>query len=361
MSLMTNATARAIFNSDLASQADAPDWVELFPAGPKIRARDGREWTANPKAVLEAFRANQAPLPIDWEHAQAHLAPIGQEAPAAGWIKELEERAGAVWGRVEWVAKAAAQIKEKSYRFLSPDFQHRPDGEIISLNGAGLVNRPAMIMTALSRVQPTNQEKPNMLTAIAKALGLAEAADEATILSAIAQADEGRKVLCKALKIDEASDIVHIGAAVARVQNETATALAAKSNTALELTTLKHDLSEIRTALAASQAKEREREIDAALDEAATAGKITPASRAQYRAMCEVEGGVDKFRALAATLPVIGEPSRLDGKPTTANAQGEPDAQALAARARTYQAEQQAVGNTVSISAAVAHVKEQQP
>jgi phage I-like protein len=358
---MTNATARAIFRTDLASQGNAaPEWVELFPAGPELVARDGRRWIANPQAVIKAFAENRAPLAIDWEHAQAHLAPKGQEAPAAGWITELEERDGAVWGRVDWVEKAARQIVEKEYRFLSPDFQHRADGRITKLNGAGLVNRPALELTALSREQPP-KETP-MLKAIARALGLAETADEAAILAALAARDSERKALCQALRIDEGSDTTALAAAVGRLQDDTATALAAAGGgNAAEVAALQSDLAATRTALAALQQKDHEREIDAALDQAVTAGKITPASRDSYRAMCALDGGIEKFNALVATLPVIGGPSGLDGRSASLRPQDEPDANAIAARARKYQDEQHATGNLITITEAVAHVKELKP
>nr|WP_244428947.1 phage protease [Bartonella vinsonii] len=38
---------------------------------------------------------------IDYEHGQHHRARNGLEAPASGWIEELAERDGAIWGRVK--------------------------------------------------------------------------------------------------------------------------------------------------------------------------------------------------------------------------------------------------------------------
>lgn len=367
LSPMTNTTASSIFFTDLAGRTKiAPEWVELFPAGPAITARDGRSWSLQPQIVLDAFKNNRGPLAIDWEHAQAHLAPKGFQAPAAGWIVELQEREGAVWGRVEWGAEASKQIADKAYRFLSPDFQHRSDGLITHLNGAALVNRPALEMTALSRANP-KQEKP-MLKAIAKALGLAETADEAAILSAVAARDTERKAICQALKIDvpqDFSDPAIISNAIAAMQDTSANALAAAQNNipsavAAEMTSLKKDLSVTRTALAAMEKKDHEREIDTALDKATTAGKITPAARESYRAMCSLEGGLEKFNSLVATLPVIAEPSTLGDVPAASRDEGGMSSTALAAKARQYQDEQHAAGNLISISDAVHHVKETQ-
>lgn len=356
---MMNATATAIFQTDLASSGKAaPEWIELFPAGPNIEARDGRKWTLDPQRVIAAFEANNGPLAIDYEHGQHHLARQGKPAPAAGWITALENRNGGIWGRVEWVAAAAKLITERAYRFISPDFDHAKDGQILRLNGAGLVNRPALAMTALAQFNP--EQETSMLKAIAQALGLAEDATEAAILSAISTRDGERKALCQALKIEEKGEHTAVIAAIAKLQEDTATALAAVKTNGRdeEATTLRTELAETKTALAQLQEKDRSRDIDLALDTAQKAGKITPASRESYRAMCSMEGGLDKFYALVETLPQVIAPSELDGKVPATEGEGSLDPTALANEARKYVNEQAALGVAVSITDAVNHVKE---
>lgn len=354
---MKSATATAIFQTDLAAQANgAPEWVQLFPAGPELVARDGRKWIANAPAVVAAFAANNGPLPIDYEHGQDHLAAKGHEAPAAGWIVAVEDRGGEVWGKVEWTERAAAMIAAREYRFISPAFGHEKSGRITRLAGAGLVNRPALEMAALSR-EATTTEEPEMLKAIAKALGLDESADEAAILAAISERDEERKALAGALKLDPAkADQAALTGAIAKLQEEHATA--SQRPDATEVAALRQSLDDANTALAALKDKDTDREIEAALDGAASEGKITPASRETYKAMCQAEGGLDRFKALAATLPVICEPTDLDRRTATAREE-EIDPNALAADARKYQDEQAAAGRTISFSEAVFHVKEQ--
>ncbi|WP_416362586.1 phage protease [Phyllobacterium sp. 0TCS1.6A] len=61
----------------------------------------------------------------------------GKEAPSAGLLEAVEDRAGAVWGRVRWVARPARQIIDREYRFVSPDFRHGTDGLITRLNARG--------------------------------------------------------------------------------------------------------------------------------------------------------------------------------------------------------------------------------
>ncbi|MCT7668173.1 phage protease, partial [Shinella kummerowiae] len=317
---MNTASATPFF-TDLASDGKTPpEWVQLFPKGPSLKARDGRQWTLEPARVVQAFAREQVPLAIDYEHGQAHLAAAGKEAPAAGWIVAVEERDGAVWGKVDWTKPAAARVVAKEYRFLSPDFDHTREGLIVKLNGAGLVNRPALVMTALSRNEPQPTETNDMsLKAIAAKLGLKDDADEKAVLAALDERDGHRKALCASLKIDEAGDNAAIVAAVTKLQGETETALAAvkASPASAEVAAVKQQLADTQTALAALVKKDTDRGIETALDAAQAAGKITPASRESYRAMCAVEGGLERFTALAATLPVICEPTTLNNATAT--------------------------------------------
>lgn len=358
---MTTASATPFF-TDLASDGNtAPEWVQLFPKGPALKARDGRAWTLEPRRVVTAFAHEQVPLAIDYEHGQALLAADGKEAPAAGWITAVEDRDGAVWGKVEWTKSAAAKVIAKEYRFLSPDFDHTRDGLIVKLNGAGLVNRPALVMTALSRNEPQPTETNDMsLKAIAAALGLKDDADEKAVLAKIAEHSSQRTALCAKLKIDGASDAAAIETAIVKLLTDTETALASlkASPAATEVAALRRQLTDTQTALAAIQKKDVDRDIDAALDLAASAGKITPASRETYRSMCAVEGGLERFVALAATLPVICEPTTLNNAAaTTTTADDDLNPTALAAKARKYQDDQAALGVVLSISEAVEHVK----
>lgn len=131
----------------------APGWIQLLPAGPDVIGRDGRQWKlSDPAAIVAAFQRRQTNMVVDWEHATEHRAPAGLEAPAAGWIDALEVRQGAIWGNVEWTDRAAAQIRAREYRFISPVFQYeKQTGEIRALVSAGLTNSPNLQLAALNR------------------------------------------------------------------------------------------------------------------------------------------------------------------------------------------------------------------
>lgn len=68
---------------------------------------------------------------------------------------------------------------------------------------------------------------------------------------------------------------------------------------------------------------ERKQKIESTVDDAVKAGKIIPASRDKYVAMCASEEGFKTFQELVETLPVIVEPTDLDHRQppiaTTAN------------------------------------------
>ena len=150
---------RTALNVELPSDGSVPEWLELIPAGPIVQGMDGRAWTFGPAemaTVLAEFAQHLGEVVFDWEHASEHRAPKGEEAPAAGWIKELEPRDGALWGRVEWTARAADQIAAREYRYASPVFLYTADADrrIQRLTSVGLTNQPNFALKALNQHDP---------------------------------------------------------------------------------------------------------------------------------------------------------------------------------------------------------------
>lgn len=270
--------------------AEAPEWIELIPAGEAVVGRDGRAWTnPNPQAVVHVFAAAAQPLPLDWEHATELRAPKGEDAPAAGWIEELAVRdGGAIWGRVSWTPRGAAQVGAREYRFVSPVFAFGAEDRVIRrLLSAGLTNTPNLHLTALNRADPADEglhrekkEAPvtTLASRLASALGLAEAATDDDILAAVNTARAANRPTTPDLT--SYAPRAELTAAINRAEKVEA-----------ELKTLKDG--------------QHADAIDAAIGGALDAGKIIPASEETYRAMCREEGGLERFTALVATLPVI--------------------------------------------------------
>jgi len=273
---------------------EAPEWVMMVPAGPVIEGRDGRSWNNDdPGGVVAAFRAEGRDLPLDWEHSTELLAPEGRPAPAAAWIKEMEVReGGSIWARLDWTPKGAESVANREYRYISPVFIYdRETRRILRIPSAALTNRPNVRLGALNHYQPDNEEEV-MLKKLLARLGLPEDADEATALNAVQKLQTD---LAAALNRSETPSLDKF---VPRADYDAATARAVNAEQKLK----EKETAELEGAIAA--------EVDAAVK----AGKVTPATRDYYVAMCRQEGGLAEFKKFAAAAPVIGGGSALDGR-----------------------------------------------
>jgi phage I-like protein len=266
---------------NLALDGQVPDWIELLPAGPTIEGQDGRAWTLpDPQTVVAAFARRHASLVIDWEHASEHRAPHGLDAPAAGWIDELQVRDGAVWGRVTWTERATAQIAAREYRYLSPVFTYaKADARIVQLVSVGLTNQPNLSLTALNR-----EESPVSLpVAVLTALALGDAATEADAI-----------------------------AAITRLRGDLATATNAAATPALDKFVPRADYdavlsraSNAEQKLATLETARRQAQIDALIARALAETKIAPVTADYYRAMCQTEGGIAQFETFLTQAPAL--------------------------------------------------------
>jgi phage I-like protein len=280
-----------------SAASEAPEWIELLPAG-IFHGRDGRGpfELRNPGSVIDSTAAlgMKAGLPVDYDHATDFAAPEGRPAPAAGWIRKLEVRAGAVWGRVEWTARAAAAILAREYRYISPVFQFDPsDGRVTRLLRAGLTNNPNLHLTAIAAAEiaaanPKDGAMENELVAeICEVLGLASDAKGEQIVAAVREK-------CSAAARGEASmseDDIDPARYVAVAEFERALT---------ELNALKAE----RARAAASQI----------VEEAIRAGKLAPAQREWATAYCAADGkGFEAFEAKQA--PVLGREPALGRSP----------------------------------------------
>ncbi|WP_424682925.1 phage protease [Frateuria sp. YIM B11624] len=270
-----------------AADLAAPQWRELIPApnaNGLVQGRDGRWWRMpNAQAVVDQFDLD---LAVDINHASELKAPKGEEAPAQGWVDALEARNGAVWGRIAWNDDGRQVVAGRKYRFLSPVFKFDPDTrQIFRLTSVALVNDPNFPL-ALNRA--ADQENPPVDEAIRKALGLPETATPAEAVTAI-----------NALQTKAASNVTpSLDKYVPRGDYDTAINRAQTAENKL-----------------AEQAKAQlQASIDAEVDAALKAGKITPATVDYHKAQCATEGGLERFRAFVQVAPAVAGDSNLDGK-----------------------------------------------
>lgn len=264
--------------SEIALNADggAPEWIELIPAGRDVVGFDGRNWIMDDAdRVVTAFNNRGRPVPLDWEHATQIKASRGEEAPAAGWIERLDNRGGAIWGRVTWTDKGRESVASRAYRFVSPAFDFNPVTRVIrALVHAGLTNQPNLRLAALNRTDP-EEEAPIMTTKpITDALGLVDGASAEQCVTAI-----------NALKTDRRT-------ALNRAEKPDPEKYIPKADYDLAL----NKLGTYETA----ENTRREAEIVEAVDAVIAVGDpaCPPANRDDYLAMCRQEGGLERFRKL---------------------------------------------------------------
>lgn len=276
-------------------EAVVPEWIQVFPMGPEIKARDGRRWTlTNPQDVLDAFARNNADLPADINHATEILGPKGEDAPAYGWIKEFAIRDGLVMARVDWTAEGSALIAGKKYRYVSPAFTHTQDGRITGVRSIALVTQPALDMPALANLQPTAPKDTSMslLTRLVAACGLSAAASEDQVFDHVT----GQVSLAR-----EARDPTKF---IPKADYDVALARATTAE----------------TKLAAIETQGKEALALASVEAAIAAGKIAPASKGHWVSIAR--DNPDGFKAVIDATPATLTPPSNTGKDPNADKTG---------------------------------------
>lgn len=132
-------------------------------------------------AVIKDFQDRGKDLVVDYDHATLS----GGEAPASGWIKNLEKGEDGLYATAEWTAKAEERLNGREYRYHSPVIFFSSKGRPKALHSVALTNHPAFHgYPALAADdlgdgdvdRNTNKQGGNMnqsITALASALGVA--------------------------------------------------------------------------------------------------------------------------------------------------------------------------------------------
>lgn len=133
----------SILKAPIAMPAHAPEWWRLLPAGKIGIVGQNRPLILDGQSaamVLKYHATLGRDLVIDYEHQTLS----GNQAPAAGWIKQLQWREGdGLWVKTEWTQKAAAYIAKNEYRYYSPVMISREsDSRIVAVINVALTNSP---------------------------------------------------------------------------------------------------------------------------------------------------------------------------------------------------------------------------
>lgn len=254
---------------------DQSNWLPMIPTG-IFTGRDGRSWNnSDPDGVVSAFTMK---LPFDVEHATETREG---NTEAVGWIVELQNRNGEIWGRVEWNAEGSELIEGKKFGFYSPAFDYSPvDGRVVAMSSAGLTNKPNLYVPALNNQEDNTVKLPLILTQL---LGLAE---DATAEQAVT-----------AINAMQAQNQIALNAQ----QDPTKFVPAATHQLALNRT------QELETKLAEIE----QSKVDALVDAAIAEGKVAPADKAMYVGLCSTEAGRQQFTAWCSRAPVIADASKV--------------------------------------------------
>jgi phage I-like protein len=323
----------------------APEWIQLVPAGDEITALDGRKFkNTDPAAVVARFNKHPLDIPLDWEHATEVKAPKGEMAPAAGWIKELEVRAGSIWARIEWTARGSASVCSKEYKYVSPAFTHDKTGKVHEIASAALTNHPALVLKALARAQQDQDTatasathgESDMDKELMAILGLKPETSKEDLYSHV----KGLVKMSKKSKFkdDEKGDEKNDGgfdddekggekpipdkcayeAKIAELETSLASAKAAQPSLANYVPRADYELVTAQcSALQAEKQAEKDAahkaQVDNEIDGATKAGKITPATVGFYRSQCSTEAGLQTFRDFLKVAPVVAPDNVVAG------------------------------------------------
>ncbi|QNG47417.1 phage protease [Sphingobium yanoikuyae] len=345
----------------LAADAGVPDWIHLIPAG-EVMTNDGR----GPYRVTDAAALMAASLKagdrlvLDENHSTDLAAPKGGEAPARGWIVELQQRGDGLWGRVEWTRTGRERVENKEYRGVSPVIAHRKDGTITHVLRASLVNAPNFVgLTALHQQEGTTNM--DFRAKLIEALGLDSAADDDAIMAAFkakleAKPDTEAVALQSAIGSIATSIGLAASADAAAVVAGVAQLKAGEGNDA-RIVALQSEVGTLTTQLNTLRDDGAKKTATAFVDGAIAAGRVgVKPARDEYIAMHQENP--ERAERLINGMPVLKAGAVITTTPEDGKADAESDPNQIALHATSYQKKQAEAGITISYAAAVRAVQE---
>ncbi|MCX5785673.1 MAG: phage protease [Elusimicrobia bacterium] len=282
----------------MGGQGQAPEIIQLLPFG-EHKTDKGMVILdkAGADMVMDFYKASQTDPVIDYEHQTLS----GNEAPAAGWVTELENKgADGIWGKVSWCKRAAEMLNNREYRYLSPVFLRDKKNRVVKFLHAALTNTPAIDgmepVVAKQEVNggnaATKKEETIKMDNILKALGLAATATVDEAIAAITSLKEtaGKiPVACKGV-------LTALGLTDGASESETVGTIVAMKSGSDKTSELAARVKTLSDKLAA-------RDADELVQVALKAGKISPAQNdwAKKYAAEDPEG----FKVFVAKAPVV--------------------------------------------------------
>lgn len=249
-------------------------------------------------------------LVVDYEHQTLS----GEEAPAAGWIKQLVDKGkDGLWAMVEWTDRAKQYLSSREYRYLSPVFTlNGVDRKSGLKSGAMLLNaaltndpffselKPIVSKTTQGVEQKTSftflsQEIP-MNKLIARLREIYNLAAEATEDDIIAKVDGMHASAAPAISA-KTEIFAALGlSATATVEEAKARIVAAKQGS--------ENVQTLQTRIASMEADRLNERAEAIVAKGVNDGKILPASKEHMMSWAKKD--LTGFEAYIAKAAVIG-------------------------------------------------------
>lgn len=263
----------------------APEVISVLPLGHVTSAKGDFDVDEESFAAMKAQIAQKGvDLVVDYEHQTL----TGEQAPAAGWVKELFLDDGHIKARVEWTPKAKEYLENREYRYHSPVITVRKaDNKAMGLHSIALTNTPAIehmdaIVNSLNFEGGHNTM--DFMKELAKLLGLGEDATEERVIEALKACVEENKSLKESAEAGKQpppeDDKVVANKEVCELLGLKAGA--ATADVAAAIMALKGGIVggvNLAEQVKSLEAKLADRDAEEAVEMALKAGKITPAQR----------------------------------------------------------------------------------
>ena len=288
----------------------APEIISVLPLGHVKSAKGEFDVDGESFAAMKAQIAQRGvDLVVDYEHQTL----TGEQAPAAGWVKELFLDDGQIKARVEWTDRAKAYLSNREYRYLSPVITVRKaDNKAMGLHSIALTNTPAIehmeaIVNSLNF--EGGQNTMDFMKELAKLLGLGEDATEEQVKEALKACLEENKSLKesaaeaakqqppendKVVANKEVCELLGLKAGAATA--DVAAAIMALKSGNIGGVNLTEQVKSLEAKLA-------DRDAEEAVEMALKAGKITPAQRDWAKGYALKS--LDDFRDFAEKAPQV--------------------------------------------------------
>ena len=283
----------------------APEIVSVLPLGHVKSAKGEFDVDGESFAAMKAQIAQRGvDLVVDYEHQTL----TGEQAPAAGWVKELFLSDGQIKARVEWTDKAKAYLESREYRYLSPVITVRKaDNKATGLHSIALTNTPAIehmeaIVNSLDYEEGGQNTMNEFMKKLAALLGLGEDATEEQIMEALQAMVAENKSLKEGKQPGDEATVANKAVcellglkAGAPAEDVTAKIMELKGGT-IDGVNLVEQVKSL-------EAKLTDRDAEEAVELALKAGKITPAQRDWAKGYALKS--LDDFRGFVEKAPQV--------------------------------------------------------